>query len=306
MSDPAEETRHPRRGHLRRRGRAAMMKGVFFLPSLATLGNAICGFAAMYVTTLAADEVDPLAEKISKANLMWAAYLVFFAAIFDVLDGRLARLTRHTTDFGGQLDSLADVISFGAAPAFIALQLFKAEGPALPVALSRLIWAIGALYLACTAMRLARFNVTNEHGEQHHRSFQGCPSPAAGLAVLAMVLLFVQLDRDGFDRAAFFVVCMIPVVLLSTALLMVSEVRYPHLMNTAFKGRKSIWKVVVGLMLLLLLVVEHRYTVSTACLLFILIGPVYWLRYRKHRVTTPAADVPLTSEPAGLPPTPPA
>src|SRR5205085_3796266 len=97
-----------------------------------------------------------------------AAYLIFVAMIFDALDGRLARFTRHTTDFGGQLDSLADTVSFGAAPAFIALLLFKYEGPTLPFAFSRLIWAVGALYFSCAAIRLARFNVSNEHGEQHH------------------------------------------------------------------------------------------------------------------------------------------
>lgn len=280
-----------------------MMRGVYFLPSLATLGNAICGFAAIYVTTLAANEVDPLAERLGKANLMWAAYLVFFAAIFDVLDGRLARLTRHTTDFGGQLDSLADVISFGVAPAFVTLQLFKTEIPnTIPIPLSRLIWAIGALYVACTAMRLARFNVTNEHGEQHHRSFQGLPSPAAGLAVLSLVLLHVELMNHGIHWFARVVVYLVPPMLFTCALLMVSEIRYPHLMNTALKGRKSIWKLVLALMIVLLLVVEHRYTLAVACIAFVLMGPVYWLRVRKQILAAKQAHA-LAND-GGILPTP--
>lgn len=282
--DHITHDRPPRRGRLRKRSHAAMMKGVFFLPSLATLGNALCGFGALYVTTLAAEgETDRWARMFAEHKLLWASYLIFAAAIFDVLDGRLARLTRHTTDFGGQLDSLADVISFGVAPAFLALLLFKNEGPHdLPVSVSRLIWAIGALYVACAAMRLARFNVTNEHGEQHHRSFQGLPSPAAGLAVVSLILLHSELASDGFDRFASIVAYIVPAMVFCCALLMVSEIRYPHLMNTVFKGRKSIWTLVFALMIMLLLAARPTYTIATACLLFVLIGPVYWFRVRKQ------------------------
>src|SRR5207247_4609569 len=139
----------------------------YFLPTLATLGNAVCGFGAMYVAAFDASNVggDPWAIKLYSFKFLAAAYLIFLAMVFDALDGRLARFTRHTTDFGGQLDSLADVVSFGAAPAFLALELFRAEGPArLPFVASRFIWAIGALYFSCAAIRLARFNVSNQHG----------------------------------------------------------------------------------------------------------------------------------------------
>ena len=271
------------RGRLRKRGRDVMIRGVHFLPSLATLGNGICGFAAIYVCTLSTNgETDQWAIMFAQHKMLWAAYLVFFAAIFDVLDGRLARLTRHTTDFGGQLDSLADVVSFGAAPAFVALQLFKIDGPQVPTSISRLTWAIGGFYLACAMMRLARFNVTNKHGEQHHRSFQGLPSQAAGLAVLSLVILHQQLVSDGFFGLAKAAATLGPVLLFGAALLMVSDVRYPHLINTAFKGRKSIWKLVASVMAILLLVVSPSYTISTTCLLFVLVGPAYWLRYRRQ------------------------
>src|SRR5205085_5730505 len=157
-----------------------------------------------------------------------AAYLIFVAMIFDALDGRLARFTRHTTDFGGQLDSLADAVSFGAAPAFIALLLFKNEGPQLPFVVTRLIWAIGALYFSCAAIRLARFNVSNEHGEQHHFSFLGLPSPGAAAAVVAFILIQQDLREQGFDgyrwarTASIVTTCIVPVVVLASGLLMVS------------------------------------------------------------------------------------
>ena len=135
------ETRRQKREHRRRRirrhGRRAYVRSVYFLPSLATLGNAVCGFGAMYVSSLADTALvikDPWTAWWARHAFMYAAYLIFIAMIFDALDGRLARLTRHTTDFGGQLDSLADAVSFGAAPAFIALQLFHFEVPNAHVA----------------------------------------------------------------------------------------------------------------------------------------------------------------------------
>src|SRR5215211_4943780 len=196
-------TREHRRRRMRRHGRRAYVRSVYFLPSLATLGNAVCGFGAMYVAALTVGGLehgggtfifrDPLTNRLATEGFTAACYLIFAAMLFDALDGRLARWTRHTTDFGGQLDSLADVVSFGAAPAFIALQLFRVEvldvHRDVPLFLARLNWAIGALYFSCAAMRLARFNVSNEHGEQHHFSFLGLPSPGAGGAVVAWILM---------------------------------------------------------------------------------------------------------------------
>src|SRR3984957_10777381 len=183
---------------LRRRGRRASIRSVYSLPSLCTLGNAVCGFASMYVAFLVVmpdpSRTDPLTIWWSSHGLAAAAYLIFLAMLFDALDGRLARFARHTTDFGGQLDSLADVISFGAAPAFLMLLLFRQYGPQhLPHMIQRAVWAIGALYLSCAAVRLARFNVSNKHGEQHHFSFLGLPSPGAAGAVASIVLMQQEL-----------------------------------------------------------------------------------------------------------------
>src|SRR5438105_8067469 len=138
-----ESWREHRRRRFRRHGRRAYIRSAYSLPSLATLGNAVCGFGAMYVATL--DEarvgIDPWTRFFVEHHFVASAYLIFVAMIFDALDGRLARFTRHTTDFGGQLDSLADVISFGCAPAFLALQLFHHEHMTLDVPmLTRLIW----------------------------------------------------------------------------------------------------------------------------------------------------------------------
>src|SRR5947207_7343780 len=271
---PSVRNREHRRRRMRRHGRRAYIRSVYFLPSMATLGNAVCGFAAMYVASLAAMGVtanashDQWTQWWARHGFIAAAYLIFIAMIFDALDGRLARFARHTTDFGGQLDSLADVVSFGAAPAFLALQVFKFNGPEqMPFVLSRLIWAIGALYFSCAAIRLARFNVSNEHGEQHHFSFLGLPSPGAGGAVAAWILMQQDLLHESLERASrnmphitldvLFNICtwLLPLIVLATGMLMVSNIRYPHVVNRYLRGRRSFARLILVVGLLLLLVV---------------------------------------------------
>jgi len=282
--------RQRRKLRLRRRGRRAYIRSVYFLPSLATLGNAICGFAAMYIAGLTysdpAQQHDRLAQRLAVPSIGFpaAAYLLFMAMVFDALDGRLARFTRHTTDFGGQLDSLADVVSFGAAPAFIALQLFKQEGPPLPVPVTRLVWVIGAIYLSCAAIRLARFNVSNEHGEQHHYSFLGLPSPGAAGAV-ASFILFQQYLRNYtgsyWQNAATACVSVLPLLVLATGLLMVSNLRYPHLVNRYLRGRRSVGRLVAVVAGLLLLIVHHQMVLAAVTVGYALWGPAAYAMRRR-------------------------
>lgn len=296
--DPAHRER--RRLRLRRHGRRAYIRSVYSLPSLATLGNAICGFGAMYVCTL--DQPPPGADAVTRwffeHQFVAAAYLIFVAMLFDALDGRLARMARHTTDFGGQLDSLADVISFGAAPAFLALQVFKVSviNPSawFPTVASRLIWAAGAMYMACAAIRLARFNVSNEHGEQHHFSFLGLPSPGAGAVVAALVLMQQDLALNAAAAGtsaslvpvlqALSAACLwaTPPVVLGAGLLMVSNIRYPHLVNRYLRGKRSLGRLLLALGLLLGLFVAHRYVLGVGTLLYAVGGPVgsTWARFR--------------------------
>jgi len=287
-SSPRQSARQRRRLRLRRHGRRAYIRSAYSLPTLATLGNAICGFGCMYVCTLNYSATDQVTSWLLQHRFVAAAYLIFVAMLFDALDGRLARLTRHTTDFGGQLDSLADVISFGAAPAFLVLQVFKESiirnNEMFPTMASRFIWAVGALYMACAAIRLARFNVSNEHGEQHHFSFLGLPSPGAGAVVAALVLMQQDLAlqsrawaangslSDTFHALSIACLWAMPVVLLATGWLMVSNVRYPHLVNRHLRGKRSLRQVIFVLGLLLGLVVAHRYVIGVGTLAYALFG----------------------------------
>jgi CDP-diacylglycerol--serine O-phosphatidyltransferase len=275
------ERRRKRRLRMRRHGRRAYIRSVYFLPSMATLGNAICGFGAIYVAATGANANSVI------GTFPTAVYLIFLAGVFDLLDGRLARMTRHTTDFGGQLDSLADVISFGAAPAFVAMFLFRQEHPDPPAAIGRLVWAIGALYMSCAAIRLARFNVSNEHGEQHHFSFLGLPSPGAGMTVAAWILMQQKMYRDAqglsagheWMRSAATLqylssacVLLLPGLVLVAGLLMVSHVRYPHLVNRYLRGRRSMGRLIAVLTGVLLLIVAHEYAVAIGVTTYVILG----------------------------------
>ncbi len=303
-----DELREHRRRRVRRHGRRAYIRSVYFLPSLATLGNAICGFAAIYVASFGhAGDVsnDPITQFMAKNHFVTAAYFIFLAMVFDALDGRLARWARHTTDFGGQLDSLADVISFGAAPAYIALQYMRAEfGDALPFGVSRLIWAIGAVYMSCAAIRLARFNVSNEHGEQHHRSFLGMPSPGAGAVVASFILMLHDVRSDLSASLAHGLACLLPVVVLSAGLLMVSNIRYPHLVNRYLRGRQPMGRLVPILLIAMLAIWKHRYFLGVGSISYMLYAVVLWFyaRSRQGQNKTAAGS---DASPTDLP-TPPA
>ena len=290
LTDDDRERRMHKRLRLRRRGKRAYIRSVHLIPSMATLGNAICGFGAIYVCHLGAFPNagvggDPWTAELANHRFLSACYLILAAMLFDALDGRLARWARHTTDFGGQLDSMADVISFGAAPAMIALALFKDQVPSAPLFISRMVWAIGAVYMSCAAIRLARFNVSNEHGEQHHMSFLGLPSPGAAAAVIGLVLVQQELSFDApslhflhyLSTAA---IVLLPPLVLAAGLLMVSNFRYPHVVNKYLRGRRTIGRLVFALLGVLLLVTAHRYTIGIASILYALSAPVMtaWLR----------------------------
>lgn len=223
---------------LLRNVRRSRLRTIALLPSMITLANGICGFAAI-----------GLVSKGSQYYAM-AGYMIFYAMIADALDGRVARMSNTTSSFGGQLDSLCDALSFGVAPAFLMLNLMLthhwaivggAEG-FLGDLFERFVWAAAIAYLSCTLIRLARFNVENEEDESAHMSFIGLPSPAAAGVIASLVMFY----HDPASDTAFFkaiqwgILYSLPFVTLGCAFLMVSRIRYSHLFNQLFKGRKPI------------------------------------------------------------------
>jgi CDP-diacylglycerol--serine O-phosphatidyltransferase len=165
--------------------------------------------------------------------------LVFAAMLFDALDGYAARLSKTASDFGGQLDSLCDAISFGAAPAFLLLRLGHDWEN---VVVHHLLSVIAAVYVSCAVLRLARFNLENSPDASSHRRFKGLPSPAAAgcvasLAVLRSDALHSLITLEPWAVLGF-VKVWAPVGTLMVALLMVSGFAYPHLSKQILRGRR--------------------------------------------------------------------
>ncbi|GAG07638.1 unnamed protein product, partial [marine sediment metagenome] len=173
---------------LLRRVRRQRLNYITILPSLVTILNGVCGFTAIALASKGAVVGNGgfSYHRLQLPYFAMAGYMILLAMIADMLDGRLARMSKTTSSFGGQLDSLCDIISFGVAPAFLMLKVleYKLAGLAefnivVESFLRRFVWVAAAAYISCAAIRLARFNVENEEDESSHMSFIGLPTPAA-------------------------------------------------------------------------------------------------------------------------------
>ncbi len=302
MIDELEQTDAPEPHRPRHR----TLRATAALPSLATLGNGVSGFAAIHFATRpltpALIAQGPMAiEAFVHHNLVIAAWLVFLGMVWDALDGRLARMTRQTSDFGGQLDSLCDAISFGVAPAILMLRAVQGvlfpdvgevdiEGGA-PL-LGKTIWVIAAVYVCCTVLRLARFNVENDADESSHMGFKGLPSPAAALAVVSLVLLHESLAVGDWDVPAWLaraVVWAMPVVTALAAVLMISRVPYVHAVNRYLRSRQPIGRIllVAAGIIAAIIYLGFQRTLAVVAVAYLLSGPTRWawvvLRARRRR-----------------------
>jgi CDP-diacylglycerol--serine O-phosphatidyltransferase len=234
------------------------MRSVAALPNLLTLGNAFCGLLAI------SKGIDALALSAENSALFYgkletACWLIFLGMVFDALDGKVARMTGGASDFGAELDSFSDALTFGVAPALLAKVLLEHESPIAGFpGHPRLHFLAAAAFALMAILRLARFNLETDTSEKAHRQFKGLPSPAAAGAVVSTMLFYLTMTRpeqievaDGtptpIGRAfALFPEFQVgipwwflPVVAISLPVLgflMVSRVRYVHLM--AFVTRR--------------------------------------------------------------------
>jgi len=239
---------------LLRRVRRQRLKYITVLPSLITILNGVCGFAAIAFASkgMAAGINQFSYHKLQLPYFAMAGYMVLLAMIADMIDGRLARMSKSTSSFGGQLDSLCDIISFGVAPAFLMLKVleykltgFAESNPAIGNFLQRFIWLAAAAYISCAAIRLARFNVENEEDESAHMSFVGLPTPAAAGVIVSLVIFHQEtLPELSVKNTQAYLICenaiiyALPFLVLGMAVLMVSRIRYPHILNQYIKGKK--------------------------------------------------------------------
>ena len=278
--------RSTRRLRLRRQRSKERASAVRALPTLLTLGNLMCGFAAIHYV---AKPIEPTTI-FGWNTLTVAGTLIFLGMFFDGIDGFAARLTRSASSFGAQLDSLADVVTFGVAPAFMMLRLVSHYygpsnytgilGPDADSIYVKLVWIIAAFYVCCTALRLARFNVEiGSPKEEDHRWFAGLPSPVAGGTVASLIILhqhmlfidYQEAAPDSFERASSLV---IPLVTLACGIGMVSRLRYAHLVNRYLKGRKDFAFAVRLVLPLAFAVVWFHPTMAAVFTIYALSGPI--------------------------------
>ena len=229
----------------RERRRKAVQRSKFALPSTLTLISVLCGFSSVVMSINAAGD-NP------SGYFLWAAGLLVAAAVFDGLDGRVARATNTTTEFGVQLDSLADVLSFGMAPAILAYRYGFFQLGFADHQIRYVGWAAGFFFVACGALRLARFNV--QVGFVDSRFFVGMPIPA-GAACVASVILCWPGGPSGGPAAYLFAA-----ELFFVGLLMVSTIRFPSFKKPPKSPRARLWVTVAFIgMLSMLLMFQARF-----------------------------------------------
>ena len=228
-----------------------MKKGIYVLPNLFTSAGLFAGFYSIIASM--------------KENYEVAAISILIAAVLDALDGRIARMTNTTSKFGAEYDSLADVIAFGVAPAIMAytwsLYAFGKWG-----------WIVSFLFVACGALRLARFNI--QIGIIESKVFNGLPIPGAAAVVATSVLIFDKLGGEGrFENIS------VLLGVFALALFMVSSIKYYSFKDLNFFSRKPFTSLVVTILILVVIVAEPQIMIFTFFAGYSLSGPV-WLIYK--------------------------
>jgi len=264
---------------------------------MVTLGNFLCGFAAIWFVIRAlapGSGVEPLVDWGQNDLFVLSAWLILLAMVFDFLDGAVARLTKTESAFGAEMDSLADVVSFGIAPALLVLAIchdahIATKGTAV----------VAGLYAVFAALRLARYNVESGTIRPETKDkmaskeyFHGLPSPAAAGVLATLILFHYKIVGAGSEEYFVYrlqgflktysrqdlILVLIQIIMLLIGLLMVSRIKFLHLGNTLLKQRKSFSHLVilVGIVCIFLMKPEHVLAVGFTG--YVLVGCVLGLR----------------------------
>lgn len=235
-------------------------RGVYILPNLFTSANLFFGFyAIIHALKVTMNE---------KFTYHLCAYFILLAAIFDMMDGRVARKYNSASKFGIEYDSLCDLVSFGVAPALVTyLWMFQSVG--------RMGWVICFLYVACAALRLGRFNVQAASVESKH--FQGLPVPMAAMLVCGMLLLW-----KGQDVSTIFVPVFINVrtqvllLMFLVSLVMVSSIPYRNTKSLSLRQRLPFYYLLLGVLIFVFFAMKPLWIMFGIGLLYFLSGPLEW------------------------------
>jgi len=233
-----------------------MKKGVYVLPNLFTTGNLFCGFWSII--------------SVFQDQYFFAAVAILLAAVFDALDGKVARLSGSTSKFGVQYDSLADLISFGLAPAILAFSwALRPYG--------RFGWLAAFLFVVCGALRLARFNVMAAVGDTKY--FKGLPIPAAASMIALTILLYLRLIETAWVKDI-----VILVMIYVLAFLMVSNIRYSSFKELDLAKRKRFSIFIYVVLSLVVIVMEPVLVLFVFILAYTFSGPISMLlAWRKKK-----------------------
>ena len=211
---------------------------IYFLPNLLTAGNLFCGFVALTKIVEANPDAD---NYVSQINL--ALIFILLACIFDLFDGRVARWGGAESPFGREFDSLADLISFGVAPAFLVHRIVLRD---VFVQHPELGWFIASIYLICGAFRLARFNVLSAYATGGGKDFVGFPIPSAAALVASLTLFIMWVEEKDFPKGKWRY--LLPVLLLFLSWMMVSQVRYPSFKSLNLRATRTFTKTLVAIL----------------------------------------------------------
>lgn len=241
---PAVPTAGPRT-RLRTRARQRLSRGLFILPTLFTVGNLFCGYLSVWCSI--------------RGTFDTAAILIIAAAVLDMLDGRIARLTNSASRFGEEYDSLADLVSFGVAPAVLAYSWGLAD-------FHRLGWMASFLFVVCGSMRLARFNIQTHVADKKY--FIGLPIPAAAGTIATLVLATPERLVDRFWMAGLLALTVI------LSYLMISTLKYRSFKDLDLRRQRRAW--ILPVIALLFAVIAYRPTATllAMALAFAASGPV--------------------------------
>ncbi|MFZ4774993.1 MAG: CDP-diacylglycerol--serine O-phosphatidyltransferase [Terrimicrobiaceae bacterium] len=235
---------------------------IYLLPNLMTAGNLFCGFAAV----LRIIDGSLLVAAGQSAGSLYHESIAFIlgACVFDLLDGRLARLGGHESAFGREFDSLADIVSFGVAPALLVYQIvlrdFQHTG-----------WLIAFFFLLCGGLRLARFNcMAQTGGDKPEKDFQGFPIPAAAglVASLTLLMLWIQADEREIGPWKF----ALPALLLFLSFMMFSRVKYPSFKGLNWRTQRSIPAFLVLIVLLAFTAMNYKWMPAVLFVAFLIYG----------------------------------
>jgi CDP-diacylglycerol--serine O-phosphatidyltransferase len=260
----------------------------------------VCGFFAIVVASriTSADMLEsvrsPQFESVRELfrstdpthNLVLAGGLIFLAMVFDMFDGQVARITRVTSDFGAQLDSLCDAVSFGVAPAILLVKMC----PQFTSVHKEAIWSIAALFAGCAVLRLARYNVELDDEVDDHMSFIGLPSPAAAAVIASFAVLSYTLRSEinlgKYEVFDFWLQRLLPPFALLLALLMVSRIPYPHIVTQFLRGQRSFAHLIAVVFSIMALLIVRAYALPLICIIFVLGPPCRYLwNLARHRET---------------------